>query len=867
MELEDIIQELDRRFDLPLREYYERRLIFWQDPEGEFREEIAGVKLQHAKVLVLTGRNTFLAKKLLSHDDLTSNYLVYVPFAYERQEDNWLLDLELASESFRADLVSMWMREMEMPDEMQYRKLFKKYRKFFNAAARREKFTAMMAHRYSPAQVMLAMMAVLTKSRSTDPGDILRAVFEDGYDLETNEAYQRLAAYDLSAIFWSMVRQATGYNEQEASSLERLLLHIFVTAASRVLPERAFREIAELRGQGFETYCFDFVSEWMHGVRRREFRPVAEHAARSLNLVHRLQELSIQELGSFDLFPCIDTIILQKLLQDAIDNLLDPDALTKVVERRRTTFWYEEYEDLYDAIVEAGHMTDFLRSHAAGFHLTSAQEIWAAYTSDYYRMDACYRKFHTAFAKLLNESLPTALDDRFKQLAQTVESSYAEGYLERLGENWTKNCAHDLAAYGKIQEVPEQETFYRYKIAPLTSRIFVIISDAMRYEVAATLAQELERDIPSEVQLTSCQSMFPSITKFGMAALLPHKELTVAPAGSGLAVLADGQSTEAPNRDAVLKAANPKSIAMKATDIIAMKRSERSAKVRGMDVVYIYHDTIDAASHTDDKKVFPACEEAIAELKNLVRIIVNEFTGTSILLTADHGFLYTMKPLTEDSKAESGLQKDQVIEQARRYVITTPDAEPDYLLPVNFMKGAAPYKAFAPREQIRLKIKGSGLNFVHGGASLQEMVVPVIDFRHVRSDSAAYKKHAEQYAMNPASVRLLSSGHKVSNMSFSLNFYQVEAVGTGFIPANFDVYFTDAYGNVVSDIQKIIADKVSQENADRTFRCTFNLKAGDYSRNAEYFLIIQNTDNGEVVQKVSFQIDTAFQKDEFNFMA
>ena len=67
-------------------------------------------------------------------------------------------------------------------------------------------------------------------------------------------------------------------------------------------------------------------------------------------------------------------------------------------------------------------------------------------------------------------------------------------------------------------------------------------------------------------------------------------------------------------------------------------------------------------------------------------------------------------------------------------------------------------------------------------------------------------------------------------------------------------------------IQKIIADKVSQENADRTFRCTFNLKAGDYSRNAEYFLVIHNTDNDEVVQKVSFQIDTAFQKDDFNFM-
>lgn len=321
MELEAIIKELDRRFDLPLREYYERRIIFWQDPEEEFREEIAGVKLQHAKVLVLTGRNTFLAKKLLSHDDLTSNYLVYVPFAYERQEDDWLLDLELASESFRADLVSMWLTELQLPDELPYRRLLKRYRKFFNAAARREKLAALLAGRRSPAQVMLAMMAVLTRSGSADPGDILRAVLK-GETPEENEAYQRLAVYDLGDIFWSMARQATGYDTQAERSLERLLLHIFVTAASR--------------------------------VRRREFRPVAEHAARALNLVHRLAPLSLSELGGCDLFPCIDDIILEKLLQDAIDHLLAPEALMTVVERRRTTFWYEERADLYEAIHRRG---------------------------------------------------------------------------------------------------------------------------------------------------------------------------------------------------------------------------------------------------------------------------------------------------------------------------------------------------------------------------------------------------------------------------------------------------------------------------------------------------------------------------------
>ncbi len=41
------------------------------------------------------------------------------------------------------------------------------------------------------------------------------------------------------------------------------------------------------------------------------------------------------------------------------------------------------------------------------------------------------------------------------------------------------------------------------------------------------------------------------------------------------------------------------------------------------------------------RAVFPACDDAIAEIKNLVRIIVNEFGGTNILITADHGFLYT----------------------------------------------------------------------------------------------------------------------------------------------------------------------------------------------------------------------------------
>jgi hypothetical protein len=351
-----------------------------------------------------------------------------------------------------------------------------------------------------------------------------------------------------------------------------------------------------------------------------------------------------------------------------------------------------------------------------------------------------------------------------------------------------------------------------------------------------------------------------------MAALLPHKELEVVEkAGGPLGVLADGQPTDAGYRDKVLKAKKKTSVALKYDNIIGMKRAERSALVKGMDVIYIYHDKIDEASHTSDSAVFPACDDAIAEIKNLVRIIVNEFGGTKICITADHGFLYTYSPLSEDAKVDKTTPSEQDVEIDRRYLITRKGAKPEFLLPVKFLDGKTEYDAFAPRENVRIKKKGGGLNFVHGGISLQEMVVPVIEYQYLRSSTKAYQHNRDKIDTKPVTVNLLSANRKISNLIFSLNFYQTEAVSDNREKATYQLYFTDVNGKQISDISKIIADKTSENGQDRTFRCNFNLRSQKYSNTESYYLVIADESGLQMPQREEFQIDIAFAVDEYDF--
>ena len=307
MDTDKIIQDLNRRFAAPLPEFYQRRIIFWYDEDKEFEDKLDEVVLENAKVIALTGNNAFSVKKLLSVDDLTTNYLVYSPCVYNRPDDNWLLDVELYSEEFRADLISIWMDEMGLISNPAMRKQVKNYRAYFNAKDCRSKVSTQNKVPETPAQLHMAVMAAICGLKDAQPNMILRSVFQAGLDLNNNTVYQDFVKYHADAAFWAMVRQGCGFVEEEPD-LGRLAIHLLLTAATRTMRQEY---LAGLDG---------FISEWLHSDNIPQLYDVARYVEDEARLYQRFEKLTVEDLVGTECFPCINEVILTKLMTEISDH-------------------------------------------------------------------------------------------------------------------------------------------------------------------------------------------------------------------------------------------------------------------------------------------------------------------------------------------------------------------------------------------------------------------------------------------------------------------------------------------------------------------------------------------------------------------
>ena len=371
---------------------------------------------------------------------------------------------------------------------------------------------------------------------------------------------------------------------------------------------------------------------------------------------------------------------------------------------------------------------------------------------------------------------------------------YTNEYLAKVIPKWNNGLIGDEA----MTMLPLQRKFYSRYVSRYRDRVVVIISDALRYETGRSLWERLQDDEKCSAKLQAMISVLPSYTRLGMAALLPHKSLEIT---DDYTVLVDGSGCDdLKQRESILQCYSPNSRCLQFDDIKTMKRDTIRQVFAGMEVIYIYHNQIDGRGEkfNSENEVFTACAEAVNEIYQLIKRLTEDVSATHYIVTADHGFIYKRDKLQESDKIANMAEKGAFVN--RRFIISdlAIKAEGICSMTMGQILGNDDSKVVSfPISSNVFKVAGGGQNYVHGGSSPQEMIVPVIEIK-------TEKGHKET---RTAKISLVSMVQKITNLITTLDFIQTEPVSDVVKSTSYRVYFISEDNEKISNENIYVADK------------------------------------------------------------
>ena len=336
-----------------------------------------------------------------------------------------------------------------------------------------------------------------------------------------------------------------------------------------------------------------------------------------------------------------------------------------------------------------------------------------------YLADLCYRHSLEAYHVLITKDFP--IEQTVNVVKHQLDMEYAK-LTNVLNLEWL-TCVMEQDNLFDGLSIAKQENLYAEEATP-DSQV-IVISDALRYEVAVELMQELAgKKTDHDLKLTVRRAMLPTETKYCKTAMLPHHSLTLQ--GNEMAV-DNAVLSSIDSRTNHLRRYKEKSICITYEDLMNGPVNSKREIFKQFPLVYVFHDTIDRASHSQSSfEVIAACRKAIDELKTLIPRIMASWNVTNVVLTSDHGFIYNDQVFEEKDKHSIA----EVCEEKKtRYYLTTSNAEVEGIVkfPLSKVSGITSSDTYVavPIGTNRLAAPG-GYNFAHGGATLQEMLVPVI---------------------------------------------------------------------------------------------------------------------------------------------
>ncbi|KRH98271.1 BREX-1 system phosphatase PglZ type A [Cylindrospermopsis sp. CR12] len=851
--------------------HHQRRVVFWYDPDGQFVSIFEELEINDVKKIQL-GDTPFTLKYRLFIEEPEQNFLLYAPFPPPEPQDNWLLDIEKSSLTFSADPAALIYADLGLRDRSLEETIRQYLKKFFNCKKRIGHLQSMAISPDTEEKgLLLAMLSVLVNLKVPDGNLLIREVLLKGLLESDNPIWQDIVRFVSAQAFWDVVEEYTGFSSN-TPSLNKLFTHLLIThfsislntPSSRTLIKESplTEKIADkIIKPGQRAYSF--IDQWMRDDKHREgWQKLSEEISEQLQIFDLIENEPPEILYRSASFEVIDQVLIRscvKTLRTAFAQISLPETVPLEVKSwkqwlkpRSELIWYSKYKYVYQALESAIALWEIQQQYPKGFESTP-KPLFQEYTEKLYKFDQEYRHFILASTQ--------SLGDIIKELMEDIDNFYTQWFLENLGSSWSNVLSKN--SNWELRDIPPQQRFFRRYVLPILQRnnkerVFVIISDAFRYEVAKELVEIIQQKLRGEIQIEPVLGVLPSITRLGMAALLPGSKLELIPNSED--VLVDSMSTKSSKtRENVLNQNSSVQAKVIEAKELLTKNTENAKKiVQPNRLIYIYHNVIDAIGDqaSSESHVFSACQTAIEDLLRLVKKICNSLNGKNVIITADHGFLYQRPGLEPRDKLV--MPSDQcILEKTRRYLLTSKQLNDNTLQ--NFKLPYVQEEVFAavPRGTLRFAVQGGGARFVHGGASLQEICVPVIYYQQksAKGDEGLPRK---------VEVETIGTNKRVSNNRFTVRILQTEPVQGRWRPRKITVAMYDIQGNIqITDECTTNLDRTSQHIKEREMEIRLMITTSVPP--TEGYLIIKDQEDQTELVKEKWRISLGIANDFGDF--
>lgn len=847
-----------------------QRIVLWHDADSEFEELLPDLDLDGVAVIRLSETPTLAVKARVELEEPKTPFLIYETGNMAVPEKDWLLDIRLYAEKFAADRSTMILKELGLLQHS-LRDHISARAKFFANKERLARLAKLIKPDDDRDAIDFAIMAVLLRTEQTDFFSIIRALFHNlaADDLEAAPAvWNESEKYGVAETFWRAADFHFGYREAEPS-LKNLLIRTLVTDFARGMSGEsptAFQHLLLPKtGAANVVVC---MGQWRDSASSQSsYDALSSAVADLIKLGDQISDLELEDVCDVRTFLLVEKYIASRLRDRVIEtaDAIKVETIRDIAARRQNGYWANRklassahalraaLSRVYDALISAAELFDLRNRYAEGFNYQTPKAFFEAYVGELYRFDQLYRHFCEAadFAEAQGWDILKALRDK-------VEDCYGNWYITNLALKWGQHLEGGLLKHWKIPDIDPQQKFFVRHVQPKLDesddrRVFVIISDAFRYEAAQELTDHLNGRYRFTATLQSLLGVLPSYTALGMASLLPHKQLAYAENGS---VLVDGQSTSGiVNRQKILESV--KGVAVKADDFMAMKKLESREFIKPYRVVYIYHNQIDQTADTgNEEKTFNAVRTTIDELANLVSRIINNLNGNYIAVTADHGFLFQERPPTETDKNAIADKPAGTVISKKRYLIgrDLPEHDKAYHDSVAVTAGASCSTEFwVPKGANRFHFVG-GSRFIHGGAMPQEIAVPLIKVVQVKG------KSAEKTRIKHVGLSILGSNIKITTNRYKFKFIQTEAVSERVKPLTVKVAIYEGT-EPITNVETISFDSTSPDMNEWRKEVWLMLASRSFSKKTPYQLILRDAETGVEEARMDVTIDLAFDND------